>query len=457
MVFALLGLTGYAPVSATINTGSITGTATLEQTGAPAAALRIDLTRYENGHASTTTSTTTNASGQYLFANLQAGDYRLLIGANNTGDPCFELNGVPVCGEWYSNKPYSDVADKITVGSHVVVVDAALSRAVRISGTVSPEDGGVFNEGVYVYAESAGMYPGIASITQVVGGNFVTELLRPGKYVLWTWTEGDIGIPDPPYASEYFNDKFTRAQADVIDAQTDIGGVNFVLARTGTVAGVVQERNSGAPIASAILETLSSSNGADDFYGRRTDVSDLSGQYAIELRPGHYTLTVNATQFGFIPAVLTATVTGGNVTQGVNSTLLPGGAITGAVTLQVPGPYNVLRPQVFDAISDERVMTTCFERGFANGASGYECLGLPSGQYKILLRDGGCRASSKGGCVTNHPFWSQYYPSSGSLDTATPISVSAPFTTANVDFDLISTSVVPPWFTHHLRLPAVTR
>lgn len=166
------------------------------------------------------------------------------------------------------------------------VVDLTVRDIASLSGTVTAADSGL--EGVTVTATGPG---GTLTTTTASDGTYSFPLIGDGTYeVAITVPSGTIAVTPPTR-----NETVTG---------TDLTGIDFELARLGSVAGTIIDID-GDPVG-GVTVTVNGPAGAT------TTTSAPDGTYSIgDLRPGTYDISVIAPD-GFTvdgPSVLTATVT----------------------------------------------------------------------------------------------------------------------------------------------------
>ncbi|MFF1876413.1 collagen binding domain-containing protein [Leifsonia sp. NPDC058230] len=215
---------------------------------------------------------TTGPDGTYLFDTVGVGMHTV---------------AVPVAPAGYT---VSTTPQTISVVSGVETpienVDFVLTANPSISGTVTASGGGV--AGVTVTATPNGGGSPVSTVT-AADGTYTFPLIAAGGYSV------SVGPPAGYIVSGVDSRAVTVATADVL-------GIDFALARTGSVSGLVAD-SVGAPIAGATLTVTGTGAPA-------TLTTNASGAYSLgSLPPGTYTvaLTVPAGYSG--SGALTRTVT----------------------------------------------------------------------------------------------------------------------------------------------------
>lgn len=143
-----------------------------------------------------------NGTGRYVRDGLPPGRYR--VG--------FKASGGQYASEYFDDSPSREAAAPVPVsaGTETGGIDARLSPASHISGTVSPEAGGRLDprSDVLVIAhDGAGRQVAQVEADPMTGA-YAFEDLRAGSYRLWFADFNSV------YAWEYYDDKTALAAAD---------------------------------------------------------------------------------------------------------------------------------------------------------------------------------------------------------------------------------------------------
>jgi hypothetical protein len=221
--------------------------------------------------------TRSNANGSYTIVNLPPSDYTVRIWAPGFGH------------EYYDAKSSRQAADAIPVaaGSDTPGINFTLDVGGAVTGHVYDENGIPIS-----WVEmGARLLTGQGAGTQ--GGT------RPdGSYRLWLKTGsyliGVAGLNKAPgYVPEWYNDHYDASNADPVQvtAPSETSGIDFYLAKAGSISGHVCEGDGTTPIAGASVyafPTTSDHSGA----GANTQPD---GSYTIQGLPsGNYRLQVTA-------------------------------------------------------------------------------------------------------------------------------------------------------------------
>ncbi|WP_235507757.1 MSCRAMM family protein [Agromyces sp. Root1464] len=215
--------------------------------------------------------TTTDSDGNYLFDQVPVGDYTATI----TTPGGYTVTSSP---------PQFTVPDGVE--TPITGVDFVVAANPSLSGTVTAAGAGV--PGVTITATGPG---GTLSTVTGADGGYHFPLLPAGDYtVTMTTPEGAVAVGP-----------VTR---DESVATSDVTGVDFAIAKLGSIEGTVFT-DDGTPFPGAAV-TVTGPDGPTPL------TSDPDGSYAVAaLPPGEYTmtLTVPAGYTAVGPSTLTVTIT----------------------------------------------------------------------------------------------------------------------------------------------------
>ena len=377
-------------------------------------------------------SDTTDASGNYSVPQLATGNYIAYFSPLSYGASAAYLD------EYYNNKASIDSADwiSVTAGQVTQPIDAALTLGGTITGHITAVDGGAPLEDVYADVYSSTGNDWVAYDTTDATGAYTVTGLPAGSYKVEF--DPDSSGAAFVYITEYYNDKATLALADPLSvaAGAVVSGIDAALARGGQFTGLVTAADGGAPLEEvdiAVYDSLGSWKGSG--------TTDASGAYITSgLATGSYKLKFS-TEYGLSldyldeyyndkptftaadPAALTAP--GQTV---VNAVLARGGSISGTVTSSLTGaPLDGVTVIVLQANGDEvkRTVTDVFGR--------YKVRGLPTGVYRVhFILSIPCSLLK----------YETYYNQKPNLNSADPVSVTAPADTPNIDAQLAVPTII---------------
>jgi hypothetical protein len=152
--------------------------------------------------------------------------------------------------EWYDSKYVSAAADRVTVaeGSDTPDINFTLDAGGEVTGHVYEEDGvtpiGGADVGVWL---STGEFVSWLPWTDYDGSYIFW--LRTGSYVIGA-SSGSIG---GKYVGEWYDDHYDMKDATPVQvvAPHDTSGIDFHLAKAGSISGHVYEEDGVTPIAGA--------------------------------------------------------------------------------------------------------------------------------------------------------------------------------------------------------------
>ena len=216
--------------------GSINGTVTDENTGAPLEGICVQAS------GASSASAVTDTSGRYSLLGLSTGDHKVRFSACTS--PQAYLS------EWYNDRHDTGSADLVAVREKekTAGINAALTLGGSISGTVTHESTGLLLGGVRVSAYDSLLRLAGSANTDAMG-NYTIGGLPAGGYKI------KFEVVDYPSAflTEWYNDRSSSASADVVTvgAKEKTPGIDAALAGTGLdfsieVAGTLCNADGGA-------------------------------------------------------------------------------------------------------------------------------------------------------------------------------------------------------------------
>ncbi|MDD4875991.1 MAG: fibronectin type III domain-containing protein [Dehalococcoidales bacterium] len=377
--------------------------------------------------------TVSDENGNWEFNHLPYGDYK--IGASGSV-------GQMVIPKWWAeyDEAYSwDEAGVIQLDYNWGWwTEFWLNPAGLVTGFVYEEDGVTAIANAEVFAlRIFGSYDGPQSEKLILIANAITdtdgsyELFCPvdqGSFVVGAQAEGCVRM--------FFQDTFdpTEAVDFLLNCGEEIGGVSFSLGQAGTISGVVADASTSQGLDGCVVLALNESTGVDF----KTMV-EVDGTYTVDNLPfGEYIVMAMGMPDNNISSnyamewwqetacfedatPVVVDITTQDVTQ-INFTLEPGGAIEGIVRHENGWDINGALVSLY--LPDGTLLADTW----SNGYEGYQFNGVPSGEYKISA----WYIEPHGGSNTQRRF----YDDQPSLEMAETVIVTAPNTTANVDFSL---------------------
>ena len=363
-------------------------------------------------------SATTNASGAYSIAGLNAGAYEV-------GFTDFSGHHLSV---FYSGKASIVSANTVdvTTGAPTTNVNQQMASSApppatgAISGLVT-DSGGHALAGVEVdaFASSGSLVTGTQTSA---AGTYTISGLPTGSYKVGFFPTGN-------YLPLYYNgaSTLTGATAVSVAAPNTTPNINAKLATGGQITGTVT--GSGPPVAplggvgvtlygsagNELQVTTTAANGTYGFAGLP------SGTYKVGFNPfGTSYLPQYYNSKSSLSTATAITVTAGAVTSTINARLVTGGGITGVVTNSASAPQAGIDVELFDSSGTQLATTATAYDG------SYSFMGLAAGSYKV-----GFNLSGDGS------FLSQYYNGASSLTSATGVSVPATGVVSGINAKLV--------------------
>lgn len=355
----------------------------------------------------------TNAAGSYTTTpGVPSGDYRIFFDS-----PI----GKPYLAEYYNDKATLDEATvlSVTAPDPQTGINGVLARAARISGRVTN-------------AETGDPLPSISVSIYGEGGSDYATTDSNGEYL------SDAGLQSGSYTVSFGplfeSQNFIRASQTVtVTAPNLLAGVDAALSPGGSLTGRVTDP--GDTPLEDVSVYVSNEDGSYQNYvyteadGTYTAVGLPSGSYRVFFRKNGFISESYDDKPGYQEADL-VTVTAPDTTAGIDAVLSPGGSISGKVTDATSGdPIQGVFVEVLDD-DGGRV-----ESGFTNVAGEYTMSAtLPSGDYFVRFNPDDRNASC--GYVL------EYYDDKFDRDSADPVSVTAPNTTANINAEMSPGSII---------------
>ncbi len=329
----------------------------------------------------------TGAAGDYAFIGLEAGDYFVNTDTSDFGDELYDDLPCPG-GAPYGCDPTTGTPVAVAVAATTAGIDFVLDRLGNVTGTVTEAGTGTPLSSIYVeiwsdvgvrvgddYTDAAGVYS--------VGG------LTTGTF--FAVAEGSLhvdelydGFPCPggaPYGCDP-----TTGTSIAVTVNDTTAGIDFVLDRLGSVAGVVTDAATGDPVPFAGIEVWDAGG-----FAAYAD-TDFTGVYTVdELDAGTYFVVTDA--HAYLDEVFDDLPCPGGVTcdprsgtpvavelnattPDVDFALVRMGAIAGTVTDQVTGaPISSATVRIWNA-AGQNVRSTS-----VNGAGEYQAGSLEAGTY----------------------------------------------------------------------------
>ncbi|MFA4837134.1 MAG: carboxypeptidase-like regulatory domain-containing protein, partial [Dehalococcoidia bacterium] len=345
------------------------------------------------------------SDGSYTILGLQTGNY--VVYAVAEGYIREYYNGV-----WNSNEA---TQVSVTVEQNTIGIDFRLDLGGTISGYVYQADSVTPISGVFVSAyDPNGGYDGYTWTAS--DGSYTIRGLPTGNYRVEAYADG--------YIREYYQKTSSYQQATPVSvtAPSNTPNINFTLDLGGSISGHVYQSDGVTPIAGAWINA----NLIDGNYGMGANTAS-NGSYTIRgLVSGNYRVEANATDYireyyqetYRYDQSTPVSVTAPNNTPNINFSLDLGGTISGHV-YQSDGVTPIAGASVYCYTED----SGGYKGGTSTAPDGsYNIRGLPSGNYRV-------EANATG-------YIREYYQETSSYDQATPVAVTMPNNTPNINFTL---------------------
>jgi protocatechuate 3,4-dioxygenase beta subunit len=306
-----------------------------------------------------------------------------------------------------------------------------------VSGRVLDEAGNpiITTSGIYIYAyDSSGNYTG-SGYTQ---NGYYTMNVTAGTRFLKTW------VNNGSYMPEYYNDKQSLETADpvIVNANAETGGIDFVLARSGSISGRITD-DSGNPLSGNIIVYDSQWNyvryGYSDSSGYYTAYGPLpTGSYYVraehfygsENLPTYYGNTIEQAN------ALLVGVTVGQDTPNIDISLIKGGSISGVITDESSGsPVRGIGVTAYDA-------QWVYTRSSSTDSDGrYKITALTAGDYYLEATD------------NSGKYFDEYYNNKTTRETADTVSVALGQETTAINLALARTGSITGIVTDEYGMP----
>ena len=345
----------------------------------------------------------TDSNGYYTIRGLASGNYRIYSSA--TGYFTQYYNGVSSSGD--------ATFVSVTAPANTPNIDFKLNLVGTISGHVYQADGITPISGTNVRAVSA-----------IGGSDTGATTDSSGSYTIWGLTSGNYRIYSSAtgYLTQYYDGVTSSNDATSVSvtAPANTPNIDFKLELVGTISGHVYQADGTTPISGAWVCANSVTEGIG--IGSSTD---SSGSYTIwGLTSGNYRIYSSATSYltQYYKGVASSndatsvSVTAPANTPNIDFKLKMGGSISG----------HVYQADGITPISGAYVRADPGGNGngsYTDSAGSYNIRGLVTGNYLV-------RANAS-------IYFTQYYDNATSSSTATPVVVTAPATTPNIDFKLV--------------------
>lgn len=363
--------------------------------------------------------------------------------AESDAQGLFRISGLAT-GSWvilarkagYSEEYYQEAGSRsgatpvaVTAPEERSGINFSLARSSAITGTITSEAAGAPVSGAWVAVYSKSTFGG-KRLSSVARGRSdksgaYTIAIRPGSYLVTAEAEG--------FAAEWFDNAATVDLAATVEVlSNEHTTADFALKSWGGLAGRVIDAMTLAPIAGAHIRAYNEERGVGlKRYFEATSKED--GTYAFTGLPtGRYIVESDAVGYvrefwqeaDSLRNATLVTMESGKDVSGIDFTLSTGGKIAGLVTDAATG-LPIADAQIELLARSGRL--TLIGRSDAQGL--YTIGGLPTGSYLVGARIKG--------------YMTQWYDSVATRREALPAAVTAPNTTAGIDFELTPLDPLP--------------
>ncbi|MEI6622958.1 MAG: carboxypeptidase-like regulatory domain-containing protein, partial [Actinomycetes bacterium] len=379
-----------------------------------------------------------DATGVYWLNGLDTGNYKLNFTASVSG-------GGSYSGTWWNNATTQAAATAVHVvhGSAATIINPQLAMAGSITGTVTGPGASPLPTGASVTVAAYNAAGNVVASNSLYGqGAYTLGGLPSGDYkIRFEGNYYDPAAGEQAYSPIWWNGASSRATATIVHVTAgattpDISpSLPAYTAGTGSITGTVAGPDGGT--------LLPGTNGSVTVYSESGAQSSYAwfgqaGTYTISNLPtGDYRLSFNTWSGGYLGSwwqnaadQASATwvhVTNGATTADISPRLALGGTITGTVTMPdgstVPMDTNVY----VEAYNSDGSFTSSFPSW---SGSSYTLQGLRAGSYRLHFT-----ARESFGPT---PVATSWWRDAQTLDTATPVTVTAGGTVANISPHLMA-------------------
>jgi len=338
--------------------------------------------------------------------------------------------------EWFENTYHQHGATPVSVAvsTDTPNIDFTLDLGGAMSGTVRNADGSVTIGNVSVECRrTIDDQDDWFTTTADANGDYTFSSLPYGDYIVRSPGGGRWGAGDDNYIHEWYDNRTTEGEADPVTIADGVSpsNIDFTLDSGGSISGRVTFAGDGTPIANLHVQVSDYATGQ----GVGGTNTDAEGNYTLHGLPaGSYRVRACSSCTG-LPFVYEyyddvqnwqdatpVLVTASNDTPDIDFVLDLGGSISGHV-YQPDGTTAVegAGVEVFDyaSLSGQWVGFGGVETE-ADGS--YTFAGLPTGTYALR--------------VVNSGYAQEWYQDTFDAQAATPVPVTAPVDTADIDFVL---------------------
>jgi parallel beta-helix repeat protein len=343
---------------------AITGTVTDKDTGD--AIYGVSVYAYDAATTSWAGSGYTDSYGNYSIHELATGNYKL----------SFSATGYVAQWSGATADQASASAVAATAPNTAAAANMVLGKAGSISGAITDRKTGAGLAGVklYLYDHSTGNWAGFGQTDSY--GKYSISGLASGSYRLNIDPASGSGYLAGWYGGQ---ESYLCTVTVAVTAPHATTGIDADLVMGGSISGRVTDTAAGLGIAEASI-TLTNINTQRSIYPSNTIV-DSSGAYTVSGIPsGDYSLMFGAPGYINTTSPATVTVSAPAAISGVDTSLTPGGGISGRITDSATGE-GILEV----AIEAVNASSGTWFSAFTNDNGDYTITGLPDGSYALYV------------------------------------------------------------------------
>jgi ELWxxDGT repeat protein len=365
------------------NGGRITGTVVDGSSNLPIAGATV--LAYSYPSVSQANTTITNEDGTYTFVPGGPGDY--LVKAFSSEGYFPELYQDVTCPSLFQCPTYDGTIVTTAVGTTRSAINfSLLNQGARIRGTVIDSATGepIANAQVRAFS-SSGNYSGANSSN--AQGRYSISLTGPGTYYVLYEFAGVV-----PYKSESYNNVAcgtycnpTSGTPIPVAAGQTVTGIDLALNRFGSIAGRIEDSNTGLPLTAFIMVVRGDGSVVATDYKTGDYVMEVltAGTYYVSATSSYYAPEVwnnKACPAPCNPAEVgnAVTVADGARTSGIDFSLAPGGRVAGFVRDSMTGEAT---SAWISLVNQNGIHTLPV---YVNGA--YETAPVPDGAYVVFAK-----------------------------------------------------------------------
>ncbi|HET6809503.1 MAG TPA: carboxypeptidase-like regulatory domain-containing protein [Acidimicrobiales bacterium] len=397
--------------------GSITGVVT-DEAGAPLAGICVEAYPFVmfswSMPANGVSSGPTDSSGSYSIPGLAAGDYKVRF-ADCSGNQHFPL--------WYQQHPDFQSAQMVQVqaGATLSGIDAQLGPGGLLTGAITDQSGNP-EPGICVSGQWQPASTGPETTDTVLSGSsggYALPVRADDPYQV-RFSVCPYGSNTGNFLTQYYDGQSDPTQANLVTAgqgQT-VPGIDAVLQPGGEITGQLTD-SAGNAVAGVCAQVITGPGQVQS-----SPPSDATGTYILQrLATGSYDVSFyecdNGTSNWATQSYPTpVSVTAGEVTSGIDTTMVKAGSISGTVTDTGGNPV----PGVCVEASGSSAMIMTDSNGH------YFVPELKGGTYTVFFSTG---------CAGAHYYLAQYYDGASDAQDATPVTVTMGQDTSGIDAHLV--------------------